>query len=289
MNNFQLPILFTFLLLSFSSISQFDYEGHSVVGDYIDFEEGSKAYLYGDKVVFRAEPSSEAKALDTLSIGSEITIVHKTEHTTSLNGLDWNWYKVKVGRKSGYILAGLIALDRVKFEDVTYLVTIAGIKHVEEEYEYTDFKLRARSLQSNGEYYGHETNLPTSAFYITAHDNRGLDGLESMLVIHLYAEACGVDGGEIYLFNNGERLYTGLSLSSVSDAGAFWFQESVIFPADKGGYEGVVQYERELGTPIDEEIGWSKSTIHNLALRWENGELTPNIETFQFEEESEED
>ena len=257
------------------------------MGSYIDFEAGSKAYLYGDKVVFRSEPNAEAKALDTLSIGSEITIVHKTDHTTSLNGLDWNWYKVKVGRKSGYILSGLIALDRVKFENVTYLVTIAGVKHVEEDYDYTDFKLRARSLQSNGEFYGHETDLPTSAFYITANDNRGLDGLKSMLVIHLYAEACGVDGGEIYLFNNGERLYTGLSLSNVADAGAFWFNERVVFPEDKEGFEGIVRYEREVEIPIDEEIGWYKSTIHSLVLHWENGELTPNIETFQFDEEEE--
>ena len=225
MNFLQLPTILAFLSLAFSSFSQSDYEDQHIVGSYIDFEAGSKAYLYGDKVVFRSEPNAEAKALDTLSIGSEITIVHKTDHTTSLNGLDWNWYKVKVGRKSGYILSGLIALDRVKFENMTYLVTIAGVNHVEEDYEYTDFKLRARSLQSNGEYYGHETDLPTSAFYITASDNRGLDGLKSMLVIHLYAEACGVDGGEIYLFNNGERLYTGLSLSNVADAGAFWFNE----------------------------------------------------------------
>jgi hypothetical protein len=283
----QLPTIFTFLLLAFTSHSQFEYEGHRVVGSYSDFEEGSKAYLYGDKVVFRAEPNSTAKALDTLSIGSEITIVHKTDYTTSLNGLDWNWYKVKVGRKSGYVLSGLIALDRIKFEDVTYLVTIAGITHAEEDYEYTDFKLRARVLQSSGEFYGHETDLPTSSFYLVATDNRGLDGLESMLVIHLYAEACGVDGGEIYLFNNGDRLYTGLTLSHVSDAGAFWFIESVIFPEDKDGFEGIVRYERELGIPIDEEIGWSKSTIHNLTLLWEDGQLTPNVDTFIFEEEEE--
>lgn len=121
----QLPTIFTFLVLAFTSFGQFEYEGHRVVSFYSDFEEGSKVYLYGDKVVLRSEPTSDAKALDTLSIGSEVVIVHKTDYTTSLNGLDWNWYKVKIGRKSGYVLSGLFAMDRIKFEDVTYLVTVA--------------------------------------------------------------------------------------------------------------------------------------------------------------------
>lgn len=283
----QISHIFAFVILSFSSFAQFEYGVDRVVSSNYDFEEGSKEYVYGDNVVLRKNPSSSAEALDTLSIGSEIVIVRKMDETASLNGLDWNWYKVKVGRTSGYILAGLIALDRVKFEDITYLVTIAGYKD-SEDVEYIKYKVRARVVQSNGEYYGHETRINTNSFYIKALDDRGLDGIQNMLVIHLFAEACGVDGGDIYLFNNGERLYTGISLSRVSDAGAFWYHETIIFPKDEGGSEGIVQYERELGTFMDEEMDWTKATIHRLNLHWVDGQLTPNVDEFDFEENEEE-
>ena len=106
-----------------------------------------------------------------------------------------------------------------------------------------------------------------------------------MLCVNLYAEACGVDGGKIYLFNNGDRLIEAIRLSVVSDAGAFWYSETVIFPDDEEGWEGIVRYKREHGTPMDEEYNWTKSTIHTLNLVWENNQFTPNIQEFEFGED----
>ncbi|PHR24001.1 MAG: hypothetical protein COA38_16825 [Fluviicola sp.] len=276
-------IVFSFLLFSFSSSAQYD--DQRVVSSYYEFEEGSTEYLYGDNVVFRANPSSSAKAIDTLSIGSEIEIVRKTEEKTSFNGLDWNWYKVKVGRKTGYILAGLIALDRVRYDDVVYLVTVAGVKKSTEDWEYIDYKVRARVILPTGDFYGHETNLNTNSFYIDAFGSRGLNGVDNMLRINLFAEACGVDGGEVYIFNNGSRLFKALSLSSIGDGGVFWFSETVIFPEDEGGWNEVVRYEREHGVAMDEDGNWTRAIINTLNLKFENDQFSPNIEEFEFGED----
>lgn len=278
----QASILLSFLIIALSSSAQT--EDQRIVSSYYEFEEGSTEYLYGDKVVFRAGPSSTAKAIDTLSIGSEIKIVRKTEETTSFNGLDWNWYKVKVGRKSGYILAGLIALDHLKYDDIVYLVTVAGIDQSTEDWDYIDYKVRTRVILPSGEFYGHESKLNTNSFYIEAFGNRGLDGVDNMLRVNLIAEACGVDGGEIYLFNTGSRLIEGISLSSVSDGGVFWYTEKVIFPGDEKGWDGIVQYEREYGEYMNDEMNWTKATIHSLSLKWENEQLSPNIQEFEFGE-----
>lgn len=283
MKYFQQTILFSFLIVAFTATAQ--YENQRIVSSYYEFEEGSTEYLYGDNVVFRSEPSSSAKALDTLAIGSNIEIVRKTEEIASLNGLDWNWYKVKVGRKTGYILGGLIALDHIKYDDIVYLVTVAGINQSMDDYDYTDYRVRARVLLPDGEFYGHESKLNTNSFYIQAFGNRGLKGVDNMLIINLNAEACGVDGGAIYLFNSGARLIEGLKLSDMAEGGVFWYSEKVIFPEDKGGWGDDVRYEREYGEYMNEEMNWTKATVHSLILKWENEQFTPNIQEFEFGED----
>jgi hypothetical protein len=239
--------------------------------------------LYGDNVVLRNEPYSTSEALDTLKIGTAIEIVHRIDAIAEFNGIEWYWYEVKVGRKTGYILGGLIALDRVQFDDAIYLVTVAGVKH-SSDWEYSEYKVRTRVLTPSGDYYGHESKLNTNSFYLEVTGNRGIEGIEDIVVINLFAEACGVDGGHIYLFNDGSRLIEALRLSDVSDAGAFWFTESVIFPEDEGGW-GETHYKREYGEPMDQEYGWTRSTVNTLILRWEGDHFTPDIETFDFGED----
>lgn len=275
--------LFSLLILAFSSTAQYD--NQRIVSSYYEFEEGSTELLYSDKVVFRAGPTSSAKGIDTLEIGTEIEIVRRTEETSSLNGLDWNWYKVKVGRKTGYILGGLIALDQIRYDDCLYLVTVAGVDQSYNGYDYQTYKVRVRVIIANNDFYGHEADLNTNSFYIEAFGNRGLEGVDNMLRINLFAESCGTDGGEIYLFNTDSKLIEGISLSAVSDAGAFWYTESVKFPEDEGGWDGAVHYEREQGEYINEDMNWTKATIHSLTLKWENGQFTPNIKEFEFGED----
>jgi hypothetical protein len=255
--------------------AQYDYADHRIIHYDFVFKKGSKEVLYGDKVIFRAEPSVNARALDTLSIGTQITIVEETNETMMLNGLQSTWYKVKRGRKTGYILGGLIALDHAEIQGDSYLVTYAG---GEEDYMR---KARCRVLKPNGDFYGHEVDLGTSTFYIEAFDNKGVKGVENMLTVNLLAEACGVDGGSTYLFNDGERLIEAIHAASVGDGG-FWFNEALIFPNEEEGIEGYIQYEREIGEPMNDDYSWSRSVVNNVLLKWENGALAPNVKELDF-------
>lgn len=245
-----------------------------IVGSYYTFENGSTQLLYGDNVVFRKEPNASSESIDTLFIGTEIKIIYKTEETMSLNGIESYWYKVKHGKKTGYILGGLIALDHREIDDVKYLVTVASRDD--------RYFVRARVLNPDGSYFGHESSLNTNAFYLEVFDNRGLDGIKNMLVINLFAEACGVDGGAIYLFNDDIRLIDAIHLASVSDAGVFWFNESLTFPTDEDGFEGVIYYERNSGEYLDEELEITREVTNTAVLRWINGAFYPNVEEIDF-------
>lgn len=241
-----------------------------------EFEKGKTERLYGDRVVLRSKPTSTAEALDTLSIAQEVKIIEKSSEKMLINGLESNWYKVKVNNKVGYVLGGFIAADHKGVNKKMYLVSRAS--HDERNF------VRVRVLNGDGSFYGHESELVTQAFTIAVYSNRGIEGIEDMIKINLFAEACGVDGGEFYLFNDGQRLIDAIHLTSVADGGLFWFHESVRFPDEEEGWENALLYTREFGESIDEELEWMKSTKHTLPIRWVDGKFSPDVSKMKFEE-----
>jgi len=267
-------ILLVGLLFNFVLATTAQDESNRIVSSYYIFENGSTEILYGDNVVLRKAPNANSDAIDTLSIGTEIKIIESTEEKMSINGLESFWYKVKHDKKTGYILGGLIALDHKEIDEVKYLVTMAGRGE--------EYFVRTRVLNPDNSYFGHESNLNTNGFYIEAFDNKGVEGIENMLVVNLFAEACGVDGGAIYLFNDGERLIDAIHLASVSDAGVFWFNESLTFPTDEDGFENMIFYERKSGEYLDEELEVTREVTNTVILRWQNGAFFPNINDIDF-------
>lgn len=250
-------------------------EDNRIVSVYYEFEEGSRELLYGDKVVLRKQASRDSEALDTLSIGTELLIIKRMQETIEVNGAESNWYKVKSGKKTGFVPGGLIALDHKEINNDQFLVILAGDKE--------NPVVRCRVLKQDGNYYGHESQINTPVFYVEVFDDRGVDSIENMLCVNLFAEACGVDGGQIYLFNDGNRLIEAIQLSSISDAGVFWFNEKLTFPEDEYGYPGAILYEREVGEAMDEEMLWTRSVTHTLVLQWQNGQFTPNKKEMEFD------
>lgn len=269
--------IFLFLIL-FSNVvlsQRYDYEGHRLCTPDFEFEEGSKEVLYGDNVTLRKQPSKDAAAIDTLDIGTEVKILKKMDEKVTVNGLETNWYKVKCNKGTGYIAGGLIALDSKDYNGGKYMVITAKADDRD--------KVRVRYLK-DGEYYGKERDLYTYTFYITTQGNKGVEGIESMLLINLFAEACGVDGGISYIFNDGEKLIDAIHCSSIGDAGAFWFNEELKFPEDLGWGTSII-YERELGQPVDEEMLWSRSVINTVTLEWVDGKFVPDVSEMEFDEE----
>src|SRR5690606_33913989 len=102
--------IFTILALfvSFLSMSQDD-----IRYIYYDFEfkSGSTELMYGDNVVLRADEDAASNAIDTLRIGEAVEIIKQGKTTSTVNGRETHWYKVRAKNKVGYVLGGWIALD----------------------------------------------------------------------------------------------------------------------------------------------------------------------------------
>lgn len=141
-----------------------------------------------------------------------------------------------------------------------------------------------RYIKKMGGYTSGESELANDIFLIQTYDNRGLERIQSMLFIDYYAEACGVNGGGIYIFNDGEKLIEAMKVATVVDGGSFWFEDGLIFLDDKDGEKGVVIYERKHGQEIDEETQWMKTNINRLNLKWKNGAFSPDVSEIVFDE-----
>lgn len=242
---------------------------------YFEFQEGSTELMYGDNVVFRSKPDATSKALDTLHIGDPVKIIKKSETTTHINGKPWHWYKVKAGKKTGFVLGGLIALDHKEINGKTYLITTAN----RDDKDYA----RARVMSKDKSYYGHEIKLSTTMITLEVSEGKNLKNVEDMCIISMHAEACGVVGGEAYLFNNGERLVEVFRTEHMSEAGLFWFGEHLEFKDKDYWEDNVVFYERENGEYMDDSMDWTQAVVNRVKLTWDGEKFSPDVSKLNFD------
>ncbi|PWL40458.1 hypothetical protein DKG77_06515 [Flagellimonas aquimarina] len=242
--------------------------GHNCPLEECDFKPGEKVYLFGNDVKLRAEPDTESEVLELLKIGEWVKIIEKTEFTWPYRGFDSAFYKVKYDTGvTGYILAGLLSFEKKVLNDQNYF--FAYSKEGE-----TTF-LNIRSIK-NGSYIEKKIPLANTNIHIKVMDDKGIPDLDGMLFIDYYAEACGMEGGGIYLFVQDDELTRVASLSQVSDAGAFFYSEKFIFPFDEGGVPERILFKKERFQNLDDTSKWTKITTETRELSWVEGKLIPN-------------
>ncbi len=227
-----------------------------------EFITNETAYLFGNDVKLRANPSAKSDVIQLLKITSEIKILKKTTETYSYKGIDWPWYKVQYQDKVGYVIGGLISLDTQKVNNSTYLVSL---KKVGEKY-----KIITRVINEDKGSLENIADFGTEYYFtLEVFNNRGIDNISNMAFIDYHAEACGVNGGGYYLFNDETSLLMAVNLFTISEAGLFSYNEKVFFPNDKKGIEGKVVYQTERIISIDESCNRSKTTIETCEFIWE--------------------
>ena len=259
-----ISILFL-LISSFSFCQEIQYHN-----PYLDLQPGKNYYLFGHDVVFRTEPDKKSKVIDVLEIGTEIEIIEKTDKSIDYYGIISNYYKVKYKDSYGYILGSLISLEKKEKGKSTYFYTYGK--------EDDKYYLILRHLNSLKEINEVVVELKTHDFSLEVYNNKGIDGIEHIIYVNYLAEACGIEGGGIYLFQINDVLKKVFSISQISDAGVYWLHEELIFPKDEKGVKGKIVYEKVIGNYIDESTNWLETHKISRELEWKEDAILPKIE-----------
>jgi uncharacterized protein YgiM (DUF1202 family) len=237
-----------------------------------DLETGCQTMIFGTDVKLRAEPNTQSEVLVTLDIGTPITVIAKTKDTMIYEGSTAYWYKVKNRTKTGYILRSFIAIYGETKGSQTFLFNNKS----ENERNY----VQVRIVGKDKPLIDYKYLLDTDEFSIEIYDNRGLTELSNVLYISYIAEACGVNGGGIYLFYDGVKLIKALETTEVVDGDSFWLMEELIFPndeTDNKSLDNKVRFSWEQGEKVDEESEWTKIEGSTREHSWQDGSWVPPI------------
>ncbi|WP_157983108.1 SH3 domain-containing protein [Psychroflexus aestuariivivens] len=236
-----------------------------------EFKEGEVAYMFGNDVKLRDQPNTESNVLTLLKIDEQIEIIEKSESKMEFDGIESPWYKVKTNDKVGFVLGNLISLDKATNGNLTYLVSLKkdGLK----------LFVKTRVLENGLDFKENISQLMTGEFSIKATGNKGLENIKSIFQIDYLAESCGVNGGGIYLFYDGNDIQKAIDYTQVADADLYWFFEDYIFPNEEDGIKGKIVYKSEVGETKDYETEWTESKTTRRILEWNGNEIIPKLET----------
>ncbi len=189
------------------------------------------------------------------------------------DGLDSNWYKVKHQNQVGYVLGGLISLEKLETKDGRNFVF--QVKRNSDD----AFFLKCRILGNEKTYKEFKFPLVQSTFSLLLEDGKGLMDVDNIICIDYLAEACGAEGGETYLVRMGDGLSYLAETSSVADADLFSLEEKLIFPNDYKGIKNTIIFKSEIYTLEDEQTNWKKRVLESKEYQWNGKKLTPSFKT----------
>lgn len=260
---FLISVLIPFFMFSMGLAQE---KNHCPTAD-CDFQPDEQVYAFGHKIKLRAEPDIRSKVLDELVIGEWVKILEKTDYSWPYKGFDSPFYKVKYNGMTGYILGGLLSLDKKTVNDQPYYFALS------KQGDQTFLNIRTTL---HGSYLEKQVPLKNTAFSIQTMDNRGIPNLDGILYIDYMAGPQSMEDGGIYLFLNHFNLGDAVELSEVVQAGSFYHSEQLIFPDEEGGLVDKVLYKKVWGRNLDAATKWQQSARETRILSWTDGHLSPN-------------
>ncbi|MXV37515.1 SH3 domain-containing protein [Flavobacteriaceae bacterium Ap0902] len=240
---------------------------------YPAFTTSQQIYLFGDQVHLRSEPKSDSKSLTVLEIGSPLIILEDNNQNYSKD--EPFWVHVRYNDKAGYIRSDFLSLQTVELNGVPLYTQL------ENNEDKTTLKIRIPT-QSIPAYYEKTFEVFSTMMQLEVFGSKGLKNVRNILHINYFAEACGIDGGGKYIFIDASgHWHDAFSYVQVSDAGIFYWQETLTFPSEhkngdyilyKSEYMETVYEGDNYGDPIQTEEHKSERV-----LKWNGSEITPKF------------
>jgi hypothetical protein len=236
-----------------------------------DYEIGATYKLFGDDVILRSGPTRNSSNMGVYPVGTEVNILGKSEENYYLYGVYSNWYKVEINGTKGFIVGAFLALEELEGKNgEKILINYELIQDVEDPIPYM---IVMRILSGDG-YTEKNYKMPNANYYgAKLSGNKGFSAIDQIISLEFSAESCGATGGEMHFLIKDATVVDQFSTFYVSDAGAFSYEETAVFPNDPGGMQDIIIYS-EIKEELDNKNIYEISGKRAL-LKWENSKLTP--------------
>jgi hypothetical protein len=251
-----------------------------------NFQIGDTAYVFADIAYIRDNANTKAKLLDSLAEGTMVVIKSEGYNGNTIRGFYAPWYKISYIKdnikQEGFIWLGLLALNSIYNQD-------------QEQFLY-GFKKYKAATESNNSYYDAEIKvlnkekkcIARASYEAEVNQQTGTEtkilggmGLKNIKNIHRSAflgEACGIATQYYYFAWNGHDLIHFPDKMSISDAGVFYHDETLLFPSEHKGdpttiYKNIIAGENigdDLDSPNYKEIKsqkkytWDGTTLSEI-------------------------
>lgn len=206
-------------------------------------------YIFADTALVRSTPDTKQPPADTLFAGDNITITGFTKKGLTIRGIRGPWVNIRYTKngalKSGYLWQGLTSLGQLRRGDIKFVYgidrradSISGSGKNKDTLRRFLVKLK---VVQNG-------RILAKASFITPDDESansslgkvmsgmGLTNVQNIVVLTFEGGACAIPTFDYYFaWTKSNQLVRFPDKMNVSDAGAYYHQETFIFPNEKNG------------------------------------------------------
>ena len=251
-------LLLLFSILSLMVQAQEEPAAYAVQQEYNlwNFQKWDTAYVFADMAYIREYPNLQAQVIDSLSHGNQLVINSEGYNGDIIRGFYAPWHEVKYikdnQQKTGFIWLGLLALNGSKNNEGELF--IYGFKKFKPATAYTHDYYESELKVFNNQ----EELITKETFHAELNSQTGTEtkllpgmGLENIQNIHrigFLGEACGISSQYYYFAWNGKNLIHFPDKMTISDAGVFYYEETILFPSEHTGdpsmiYKNIIDAE----------------------------------------------
>lgn len=219
---------------------------------------GDTLVVYAEKAYIRQEPSLQAAIADTLYTGATVIVGKEAGKPLSMKGMTAAWKQVSYGKnKQGYIWLGLLAVKQYTKNDLRFLYGIEKAIPAAGE-EPVKYLIRLKVLHKDQVINMKEWMVNGAEYAVSSEvkvlDDMGLENIQSIVRICFSGEACGIPSDYYYFGWTGKEFLALPGKTNVFDAGAFNYEETLLFPKEVGGQPGKIiklQLTEEYGEDME--------------------------------------
>jgi len=262
----KLKLLFFITLLLSSSLYAQEEEAvaYELATDYNlwNIHPGDTSFVFVNNAYVRSYPSLDSEILDSIPVGTTVHILSEPYNGTTVKGFYTPWHEISYTKddqvEKGFIWLGLLALrNNTNEKGERYIYGFDRfVRTGNTEYNPDHYLCTVKLLRADGKVAGSHTfhfdYLNQTYTHSKLLPNMGLAGLEQIYRVEFHGEACGIPTNYYYVGWNGKEFMSMPNRYSVSDAGIYYYDESILFPSEHKQEPNMIYKLIEQGEAIGE-------------------------------------